>query len=105
LVLGGPDLVGYGLVLLYLTIPAGVAVAVLRPGLFDIDRATVATVTAAVLATGVLAVLSATFAAVGVSLARWSPLAAIVVLAALAVVAAILCPWLQRVLDRLLYPE
>ena len=73
---GYPDLVGFGLVLMYLAIPVGVAIAIVRPGLFDIDRATVATATATVLAVGILGVLSVACAAVGVSLARWSPAAA-----------------------------
>lgn len=103
--IGTADLVGLGLVLTYLAIPAGVAIAIVRPGLFDIDRATVATATATVLAVGILGVLSVACAAVGVSLVQWSPVAAITVLATLTGAAVILFPLLQSALDRMLYPE
>lgn len=105
LLIGTADLVGFGLVLMYLAIPAGVTIAIVRPGLFDIDRATVATATATVLAVGILGVLSVACAAVGVSLVRWSPVAAITVLATLTGAAAFLFPLLQSALDRMLYPE
>lgn len=105
LLVGTAELVGFGLVLMYLAIPAGVTIAIVRPGLFDIDRATVATATATVLAVGVLAVLSVACAVAGLSLLQWSSVAAITVLATLTAVAAILFPWLQSALDRMLYPE
>jgi signal transduction histidine kinase len=90
---------------MYLAIPAGATIAIVRPGLLDIDRATVATATATVLAVGILGVLSVAAAAVGVSLVQWSPPISITVLAILTGAAAILFPLLQRALDRLLYPE
>jgi signal transduction histidine kinase len=105
LLVGNADLVGFGLVLMYLAIPAGATIAIVRPGLLDIDRATVATATATVLAVGILGVLSVAAAAVGVSLVQWSPPISITVLAILTGAAAILFPLLQRALDRLLYPE
>lgn len=105
LLIGTADLVGFGLVLMYLAIPVGVAIAIVRPGLFDIDRATVATATATVLAVGILGVLSVACAVAGVALVQWSPVAAIVVLATLTAAAAVLFPVLQRALDRALYPE
>lgn len=105
LVIGSADVVGFGLVLMYVAIPLGVTVAIVRPGLFDIDRAAVATATATVLATGVLAVLSVACAVAGVTLVRWSPIAAVTVLATLTAAAAIAFPILQRLLDRMLYPE
>lgn len=105
LLVGTADLVGFGLVLMYLAIPTGVTIAIARPGLFDIDRATVATATATVLAVGILLVLSVACAVAGLSLVQWSPAASITVIAALTAAAAILFPWLLGALDRLLYPE
>lgn len=105
LLVGSADLVGAGLVLMYVVIPLGVTIAIVRPGLFDIDRATVATATATLLSVGVLVVLSVASAAVGVSLSRWSPTVAITVVAALIGAATVVFPVLQRALDRLLYPE
>ncbi len=105
LLTGTADLVAFGLVLMYLAVPTGVAIAIVRPGLFDIDRATVATATATLLAVGILGVLSAVCAAVGVTLVQWSAVAEITVLATLTAAAAVLFPLLQRTLDRMLYPE
>lgn len=105
LLLGGPDLVGVGLVLMFIVIPGGVAIAIVRPDLFDIDRAAVASVTATALAMVVLVVLSAASAVVGVALVDWSPLAAITWTAGLTLLAVLAYPWVRRALDRLLYPE
>jgi signal transduction histidine kinase len=105
LLLGTPDLVGFGLVLMYLVIPAGVTVAIVRPGLFDIDRAAVATVTATVLAIVVLGILSVASAIVGVALVDWSPVAAIATTAGLTLVAVLAYRFARIGFDRMLYPE
>ncbi|GAB3814550.1 hypothetical protein GCM10028820_10690 [Tessaracoccus terricola] len=105
LVLGTPELAVYGLVVVHLAIPVGVAVAVLRPARFDVDAATLATATTTLLAGAVLAVLSLACAAVGLTLAQWWPPAAVVVVAVLTTLAALLHPRLQRALERAFYPE
>ncbi|MDN5725837.1 MAG: sensor histidine kinase [Propionibacteriales bacterium] len=105
LIVGTADLVGFGLVVMYLAIPIGATIAVVRPALVDIDRATVTTATASVLAMGALILLSVTCGVAGLTLAQWSPIAAIATIALLTGTAAILVPVLQRRLDRLLYPE
>lgn len=105
LVLGVPDLVGLGLALSYLLIPAGIAAAILRPNLFDIDRATVATATAAALTAMVLAVLSVASGLAGLTLLNWSPIAAIGTVAALTLAAVAAAPRVRWAFDRLLYPD
>jgi signal transduction histidine kinase len=105
LLLGAPDLVAFGLILMYLVIPAGVAVALVRPNLFDIDRAAVATVTAVALSIVVLGVLSVASGIVGVTLIDWSPVAAIATTAGLTLLAVLAYRYARRGFDRLLYPE
>lgn len=105
LVLGNPDLVGIGLVVMYLAIPMATTIAVVRPGLFDIDRAAVATVTATLLSLAALIILSVAAASVGLTMTQWSPTAALGSTAALVVAAALAYRPLRRALDGLLYPE
>ncbi len=105
LVLGTPDLVALGIGLMYLLLPAGVAVAIVRPNLFDIDRAAVAAVTAASLVVAALVVLSAVAAVAGVTMLDWPAATAIGVTAMLTMAAAIAYPWLRRAVERMLYPE
>lgn len=105
LVLGGPELVGVGLLLMFLGIPLGVSVALLRPTLVDIDRVAVAVATAGGLVVAVCGVLSIAGAAVGVPLVDWSPVAATATTAGLTLAAVGAFPFAHRGLDRLLYPE
>lgn len=105
LLVGSADLVGVGLVLMFVLIPAGATVALLRPTMFDIDRAAVATATATVLAVLVLAILSAASAIVGAALVTWSPVAAWAATATLTLAAIAAYAPLKRRFDRLLYPE
>ncbi|WP_257477346.1 hypothetical protein [Acidipropionibacterium jensenii] len=105
LVLGTADLVGIGLVVMYLAIPMATTIAVVRPGLFDIDRAAVATVTATLLSLAALIILSVAAASVGLTMTEWSPTAALGSTAALVVAAALAYRPLRRALDGLLYPE
>jgi signal transduction histidine kinase len=105
LVLGTADLVGVGLVLMYLAIPIGVAVALVRPTLFDVDRASVATITAGTLSAAVLVVLSAASLLVGSALVAWSPPVALGSTAVLAAGAVLSFRPLYRLLDRLVFPE
>ncbi|WP_062462684.1 sensor histidine kinase [Demequina soli] len=105
LVLGGPDLVVLGLLVMYLAIPAGVTIAMLRPNILDIDRAVVATMTAGVLSLAVLGILSVACAVVGAALIAWSPTAAIATTVGLTLAAALAYRGLRRLVDRAVYPE
>ncbi len=104
LLLGGPDLVVVGLVLIYLSVPAATAVAMLRHDLYDVDRAVSAAATYTLVTLSVLGVYTVASFVGGVALGRGSP---IVAAAATAVSAAALNPVrsrLQRGVDRRLYP-
>lgn len=79
--------------------------AIVRPNLFDVDRATVATATAGALTVLVLAVLSVASGLVGLTLVHWSPVAAIGTVATLTLAAVAVAPWVRRLFDRLLYPD
>lgn len=105
LVIGTADLVGFGLIVMYLAIPSGVAIALVRPTLIDIDRASVATITAGVLSAAALAVLSVVCLGVGSALVTWSPPIALGITAALAVGATLSFRPLYRLFDRLIFPE
>jgi signal transduction histidine kinase len=105
LVLGNLDLVIVGIIAIYLLIPLGVTIALVRPALFDVDRAAVATVTGAALTVIVLGALSIASGIVGVALAAWSPPVALAAAAIAAVAAVLGYRPLHRVFDRLLYPE
>ena len=105
LVLGTPDLAGIGLIVMYLAIPAGTAVALTRPTIADVDRASVATITAGVLCAAALTALSAICLGVGSALVTWSPPVALAVTAALAAGAALSSRPLYRLFDRLVLPE
>ncbi|MEJ8277610.1 sensor histidine kinase [Pseudonocardia spirodelae] len=105
LLLDGPDLVVAGLVGLYVGIPAATVVAVLRHGLYDVDRAYAATLTWTAVAAALLAVHSTVAFAVGSLAGQGSaPTAA----AATAVCAAALAPLrvrLRRVVDARIDPH
>lgn len=105
LVLGTPELVAIGLVVMYLGIPAGTTIALVRPRLFDIDRALVATVAAEVLFVAVLVILSVTGAISGTPLVQWPALPLIAIAVGLTLAVVFGYPHTCRVVDRLLYPE
>ena len=104
LVLGTADLVLVGLAIMYVAVPVGVAIALTRPTLFDVDRASVATITAGVLGTAALAVLTVACLSVGSALVTWSPPLALGVTAALAAAVALAARPLYRLFDRLVFP-
>lgn len=105
LLLGGPDLVGIGLVLVYVLIPAGVAVGVLRPALFDVDRLAVGTSAVTALAVSTLLVLSLASALTAEPVSAWPTPVALVVLAVLTALSAACFPLVHRFCDRVIYPE
>ncbi|MFF2371669.1 histidine kinase [Agromyces sp. NPDC058110] len=105
LLIGTADLVGFGLAIMYLAIPTGVAVAIVRPDWFDVDRAAVATLTATALSVVVLAVLSVVCAVTGLTLLAWSPVVAIVTTIALTLLVVPLYGFARRRFGRWLYPE
>ena len=104
LLLGGADLVLYGLALTYVGLPAAVAVAILRHDLYDIDRLLSATATWALVTAGLLVVWTAVVAGAGLLLGGGSTVVAVVVTALAAVALAPLRARLQRRVDRRLYP-
>lgn len=105
LIFAAPDLVVIGLLVSYVVIPSGGAIGLLRPRLFDVDRAVVAATTATVLAAAALCVVAAAAWAIGLRLAEWSPPGAIGSVAVLTTAAAIAYPRLRGRLEELLYPE
>ncbi len=105
LLIGSVDLVVFGLLAMYLLIPAGVTVAIVRPGWFDIDRAAVAALSATALSVLVLALLSVACAVTGLTLLAWSPTLAIVATIVLTLLAVPLYGVAQRAFGRWLYPQ
>lgn len=105
LVIGTADLVTMGLVAMYMAVPTGVTIALVRPAVIDIDRAPVATITAGALSAGVLVVLTIACVSVGSALVRWSPPLAFGSTGALAAVAALSSRPLYRLFDRLVFPD
>lgn len=105
LVFGVPDLVVFGLLIMLLAIPAGAAIALTRPELFDIDRATVAVVTGMMLLALGLAALSAPSIAVGLPLAEWPAIPAAMTAGAVTLAAAAAYPFARRGMERILFPE
>lgn len=93
LLLGSPDLVVVGLVGTYLCLPAATAVAILRHGLYDVDRAYAVTLTWSAVAACLLGIYTLVVFVVGAVAGQGSaPTAA----AATAVCAAALAPLLSR---------
>src|SRR6266545_893311 len=93
-----------GLGLAYATIPTVIGIAVLRPGLFEVDRVLASTV-AHVIATGVvLAIFTAANLAAGLLLPGDSVLAAVAATSLCALLLAPLRARLQQRVDRWLYP-
>ena len=103
--LGNAEVVlAVGLTLTYLALPTLIAVAICRPGLFDVDRALVATVVSSILGTGLLTVLTATNVLAGVVLSRRAPAVAVAVTAGIAVLLAPAARRLRTTVDARLYP-
>ncbi|MFF0446418.1 ATP-binding protein [Streptomyces sp. NPDC004609] len=97
-------LIWFGLVPLFLGVPALTALAILRHDLYDVDRATSAVVTWGLVTAGLLAVYSAASFAGGLALGKDSAVSAAAVTA---LVAAVLVPAKNRVrrwADRRFYP-
>jgi len=105
LAFGTPDLVGIGLLVMFLAIPAGAAIALTRPQLFDVDRVTVSAVTALVLLAVALTGLSVAGAAAGTGMDEWPAVTAAVTAASTALACVVAFPFARRGFDRLLYPE
>jgi signal transduction histidine kinase len=105
LLVDGLDLVGFGLLVMFAAIPVAVTVALVRPQLFDIDEATLATMTVSAMSAGVLVVVSTINAIAGLTLVAWSPVVGIVATLGLGVLAVPLYRTLRRVIARLLYPD
>lgn len=105
LVLASPELVIFGLLVMHVAIPATATIALVRPGWFDIDEATVATITVSILSFGVLTAVSLANAAAGLALVSWSPVAGIVTTLVLGVTAIPLYRTLRRAIARTIYPQ
>lgn len=105
IVIGAADLVGFGLIMMYLAIPTGVAVALVRAAWIDIDRASIATVTAGALSAATLVVLTIVCLRVGSALVTWSPPVAVGLTAGLAAAAAPSYRPLYVLFDRLVFPD
>ncbi|QDP98377.1 hypothetical protein FOE78_22930 [Microlunatus elymi] len=101
---GQPDLVVFGLLVMYVVIPAAVTVALLRPTWFDIDRATVATATTTAL-TGLMLILIAIASAAGPHILTDSPAVTIVATAVLMLLMIPLYRLLGPAIGRVVYPE
>ncbi|MFC6083679.1 sensor histidine kinase [Sphaerisporangium aureirubrum] len=104
LLLDDSNLVGYGLAVSYLALPAATAVAMLRYDLYDVDRALSTTVTYGLVTAALLGFYTVASFVVGLGAGGSSPVA---VAAATAVCAAALTPlrsWVQRRVDSRLYP-
>ncbi|MGN6199893.1 histidine kinase [Humibacter sp.] len=105
LAFGTPDLVGAGLLVMFIAIPTGATIALTRPQLFDVDRAAVSTVTALALIAAALLGLSIASAAAGTGMDEWPAVVAATVSASTALAGVIAFPFARRGFDRLLYPE
>lgn len=96
LAFGTPDLVGIGLLVMFLAIPAGAAIALTRPQLFDVDRVTVSAVTALVLLAVALTGLSVAGAAAGTGMDEWPAVTAAVTAASTALACVVAFPFARR---------
>jgi signal transduction histidine kinase len=93
-----------GVTAILLSLPVVIALAVVRPDVFDVDRVLAGAATHTTLTALLLATFTAADGATGVILSRRNPAVAV---AATALVAILLAPargWLQRRVDRWLYP-
>ncbi|AYG04460.1 sensor histidine kinase [Gryllotalpicola protaetiae] len=105
LVFGDPSLVGIGLEVMFVAIPAAAAIAVVRPAWFDIDRVALEIATTVAVGVAVLALLTAASLSFGIRLAGITPVAALVVAVVLTAFAAAVYPLARRLLARVVYPE
>jgi len=97
--------VAIGLLVIYLTLPAGATVAVLAPARGDVDRAVVAAVTVTVLSLLVLGALTLASVALGTAVTSWSPTAGVVVAALVALLAVPGYRLTRRLVGELVYRE
>jgi signal transduction histidine kinase len=93
-----------GFVSIYLALPTLIAVAVLRPELFDVDRVIAATATHAAFTACLLVIYTGADLLAGQLLAQRAPTVAVGVTALFAVLLAPARGWVQRHIDRWLYP-
>ncbi len=100
----GDAVVFVGLGLAYVAIPTVIGIAVLRPGLFELDRVLASTVAHAIGTAVVLAIFTAANLAAGLLLPGNSVLAAVAATSLCALLLAPLRARLQRRVDRWLYP-
>jgi signal transduction histidine kinase len=104
LLFDGPDLVGVGLALTLLAIPAATAVALLRHDLYDVDRAFSGSVTYALVSAALLTVFTVGVVISGLVFSEASALPAAIATALSALALTPLRVRLQRRVDRRLYP-
>lgn len=100
----GDGIVFVGLGLAYAAIPTVIAIAVLRPDLFEVDRLLASTATHAIATAVVLAIFTAATLTAGLLFPGESLLAAVAATALCALLLAPLRVRLQRRVDRWLYP-
>ncbi|GAA1549632.1 sensor histidine kinase [Kribbella lupini] len=91
-------------VMALVSLPAAVAVAVLRHDLYDVDRAVADAVTYAIVLVALLTTYAVSALALGLVVGRGSAVAAATATAVCALLLAPLRSWLRRVVDRRLYP-
>ena len=94
-----------GLASIYLALPTLIAVAVLKPDLFDVDRVIAATAIHAAFTACLLVVYTGADLLAGQLLAQRAPTVAVGVTALFAVLLAPARGWVQRHIDRWLYPD
>lgn len=105
LILGTAALVGFGLIAILLAIPLGTTIALTRPQLFDIDRATSAGVTAlALFATG-LTVLTLLSVSIGRPMSEWATIPAAATTATVTLAGVVAFAFARRGFERILFPD
>lgn len=104
LILDDPSLVGVGLIVSHLALPAAVTIAVVKPELFDVDRLMLASVTVSILSLFVLALASVTAVIAGLLLLPWSAPVALAASVVLALASAPLYRRVRRGLARRIHP-
>jgi signal transduction histidine kinase len=100
----GDQVVFVGLIVAYAVIPIAIGFALLRPDLFDVNRALASTATHAVATAVVLAIFTTANAAAGLFLSNNSVVLAVSVTSLCALLLAPLRSRLQRRVDRWFYP-
>lgn len=99
------DYAGIGIAAMYVAVPLATTIAVLRHDLFDVDRAVASAAAYAVLTVGVVGVYLGAAALSGALLGGQSPVVAALVTAAVAGALGPARRRIQRVVDRVLYPQ